>query len=1077
MKNILSFIIALAFSCGIASAQDRTITGRVADKNGEKPLKGATILADKTKIAATTGEDGMYSITIPAATTTLVISYVGYGSQTLSIGTRKVINASLTATGDLMNEVVVIGYGSVKKNSVTGAVSRYKNEKLDEVPVSRLDQALQGKIAGVQIQNVTSEAGSDPKIRIRGVNSVNAGANPLVVVDGHPVPDGLQYVNMADVETVDVLKDAASAAIYGSRGASGVILITTKSGKVDKTKFGVKLSSGFKTQYELYPMMTTSEYTNLLYYEGSLRAMDPQWDYRYTGQLPTAVVNTNLITTNEKAAYIIENTLLGGQGENWQEAALRNALVRNVQMNVSGGKKEVKYFISGAAQKDQGMMYHSEYDKYSIRGKVDLQLSKKMKATFNFNPTYIRRERPSTNFIDFVRFQSFLPVYHTAATAAFVAQTPQWSSIRAGDFAQARHFNNRAYSGYMPDGTLYNSGTTVLSPFNTNNNTPKSIMETRTIKTNDYRVTTSGDLTYTIIPGLEAKTLASVYAASLGTVDWTNRNSSKDGEINKGVFKDSTYIDLLSENTVNYTKQIKKHSINAVTGFTVQKTRIKSHQTTGLDFPSDNIKSLNTALQIDQANVNTYTLDYQEGLISFLGRVVYSYDSKYLFTASFRRDGSSKFGPGYRWGNFPAASAGWVVSQEKFMENVKFVNNLKLRGSYGVSGNNNIPPYQYLDLLYGANYPIGSGTGASNGGQSTASNAVLSNPTLTWERTFQFNAGIDASLFKNAVSFSLDVYNSKSDSLLLRQTSLGVTGFSQAWKNIGRVQNKGVEFEVTTNNFRKTNFKWTTTANIAHNKNKILDLSGEQFYLNYGERSETYRNLIGAPLIEFFGYKTDGVWLSVEQIKAATDAGLKSSLSGLFTPGGLKLVDVNGDNVIDEADRVSLGNPYPDFTWGVTNNITFKAVDLTFSFQGSQGGQLINGDINYNETRRYNKNYTENRWISPANPGDGKTPYSTVGFNPMFTDYVVEDASYYALREVVVGYTFPKTLAKTLHLSNVRAYFSAQNLYFHSAAGYRGINPEARLSSGPYNTALIDGYQRGGYPMPKTFLFGIDLNF
>lgn len=370
MKNILSLLIALVFGCGIAAAQDKTITGRVTDKTGNTPLKGATILADKTKIAATTDDNGNYSITVPQAATSLIISYVGYGPQTIAIGTKKVINTELTSTSDLMNEVVVIGYGSQKRSNVTGAVSKYKNEKLDEVAVSRLDQALQGKIAGVQIQNVSSEAGSDPKIQVRGISSVNAGASPLVVVDGHPVPDGLQFVNMADVESVDVLKDAASAAIYGSRGASGVILITTKAGKADRTKFGVKLSSGFKTQYELYPMMTTSEYTNLLYYEASLKAQDPSIP------VPTG---TAVLANNERAAYIVENTIMGGQGADWQQAALRNALVRNVQMNVSGGKKEVRYYVSAGAQKDQGMMLHSEYDKYSIRGKIDAQLSKKMK--------------------------------------------------------------------------------------------------------------------------------------------------------------------------------------------------------------------------------------------------------------------------------------------------------------------------------------------------------------------------------------------------------------------------------------------------------------------------------------------------------------------------------------------------------------------------------------------------------------------------------------------------------------------------------------------------------------------------
>jgi TonB-linked SusC/RagA family outer membrane protein len=1072
MKNLkcLFFVSLLAIS-GIVSAQNKTITGKVTNQATGEPLQGVSILADKKKGAVTTKEDGTYSITLTGTSSTLIFSSVGFAAQSVLIGDRTKIDIALVSTATSMNEVVVIGYGTQKKGNVTGAVSKYKNEKLDESPVSRLDQALQGKIAGVQIQNVSSEAGSDPKINVRGITSVNATTSPLVVVDGHPIADGLQFVNMADVESVEVLKDAASAAIYGSRGAGGVILITTKSGKAEKPKYSLKVSTGAKTQYELYPMMTTTEYTNMLYYEAALKSKDPSI---------TPPTGTAIIANNERAAYIVENTIMGGMATNWQEEALRNALVRNVQLSVSGGKKDVRYFLSGAYQKDEGMMYHSEYDKYSIRGKLDVDLTKKLKFTLNFNPSYIKRERPSVNFIDFVRFQSFLPVYHNAASTAFVTQASQWANIHEGDFAQARHFNGRIYSGMMPDGTMYTS-TAALDPFNTANNTPKSIMETRTITSNDYRVITSGDLTYTIIPGLDFKTLGSAFVGYSNAVDYAKRNSSKDGDINRGVFSDRLTIDLLSENTLTYTKQIKDHNITALVGFSAQKTTVKIEQTTGLDFPSDNTPALATALQIDQSKDATFDYKDQTGLLSGFARILYSYKSKYLLNASFRRDGSSFFGPNHKAGDFPAVSVGWIASQEKFMDKVKWVNNLKFRGSYGLSGNNRISQFAYLDLLYPSNYSFGSGTGTSTAGQSPSNpppslGSVLSDPALTWERTFQFNGGLDATLFNNFLTLSLDVYRSRTEELLLKQSALAITGYSQVWNNIGSMQNLGLEFEVTTNNFRKKNFRWSTTANISHNENKIRELAGEAYLLNQGERTELYRNMPGHPLVEFFGYKTDGVWLSQAQIDVARAAGLTSNLSNLFVPGGLKLVDVNNDNVIDEKDRVVTGNPYPDFIWGVTNNITFHNLDVSFSFQGSQGGQLVNGDPNYNETKRYNKNYNTNRWLSPMFPGDGKTPYSTVGFNWMLTDYVIEDASYYCLREVVVGYSF-KQLAKKAHLGNLRAYFSAQNLFFHSAAGYRGINTEGRYNTGPYNTALVDGYQRGSFPMPKTFLFGIDINF
>jgi TonB-linked SusC/RagA family outer membrane protein len=456
---------------------------------------------------------------------------------------------------------------------------------------------------------------------------------------------------------------------------------------------------------------------------------------------------------------------------------------------------------------------------------------------------------------------------------------------------------------------------------------------------------------------------------------------------------------------------------------------------------------------------------------------MYSYDNRYLLSASLRADGSSKFAPDHKWGQFPSVSVGWLASNETFMNKLSWMNNLKLRASYGVTGNNRIATdFGWLDLLYAANYPLGAGTGSSVSGQSP-SQVILANPDITWERTFQYNGGIDLAILNNTISFSVDVYQSKTDHLLLKQSTMAFTGVPQTWNNIGRLQNRGIEFEFTTNNIRKRDFKWSTSGNISYNKNKVLELGDEALILNQGERTELYLNKVGAPFIQFYGFRTDGVWLSQADITAAQAAGLTSNLSNVFVPGGLKLVDLNGDKKIDADDRTVIGSPNPDFIWGLTNNLTYKAFDLSFTFQGSQGGQLINGDANYNETKRYNSNYNKNRWLSPMFPGDGNTPYSTVGFNWMLTDYVVEDASYYCLREVILGYTLPQKVANLLHLTSLRAYFSGQNLYFRSADGYRGINTEARFTTGPYNTPAVDGYQRGGFPIPRTILFGIDVNF
>jgi TonB-linked SusC/RagA family outer membrane protein len=1077
MKKIVSLTLLLfaLFSTQLfAQSEKVTVKGLVMAQETNVPLAGASIVIKGAAKGISTDSMGAFKLTLDKGQI-ITIGFVGYESQDYTISKSQTIVAQLKSNAIVADEVVVIGYGTQKKSHLTGAIAKYKNDKMDETSVTRIDQALQGRIAGVAVQNVNPEAGGDPKITIRGVTSLNASNSPLVVVDGQPVPDGLAFVNMADVESVEVLKDAASAAIYGSRGSGGVIMITTKSGKAEKTKYSFKYSLGLKDPYKLYDIQTVSEYSRMLYDEAALRYADSAaYCVGFTTAQRTTFSNNkgNLITTAERAAYVIENTLTGAT--DWQDEALRTGVNKNVQLSAAGGSKSLKYFISGGYQRDEGMMQHSNFEKYNVRTRLDAQLSKRVKLSININPSYTKRERPSVNFTDFYRFLSYLPIYHTDATAAFVTQSASWPNVKAGDFAQARHFNGRVYSGLMPDGSNW-VNTVAQDPFATANNTPKSILETRTINSNEYRMQSSADLTVNILPGLDFKSQASGYINYSTSLDFAKRNSTQDGVVSQGIYVNRTNINLYSENTVTYNKKVKQHSFNAVAGFTAEKNSFKDEKLMGSDYIDDNITSLNGASLINKDS--SYNRIFKEGLLSYLGRISYSYANKYLLSASMRYDGSSKFATGNKWGSFPAVSAGWVITEEKFMNNkISWLNKLKLRASYGLTGNNRINDYGFVDLLYSGNYSFGNGTGSNSIGQVT-SPLLFANENITWERTRQANFGIDLTVFKNRLTLGVDVYSSTTEELLIQQSSMAFSGAAFKNNNNGSFRNNGIEVELNSVNIDNRNFKWNTSLNFSANKNHVLELGDEAFLLNQGERTELYLNKKGNPLIQYFGFKTDGVWLSQTDIDAAKAKGLTSALTNVFVPGGLKLVDLNGDNILDNNDRTSIGNPYPDFTWGITNSFNYKSFDLSFTFQGVQGGTLINGDVNYNESKRYNKVYNENRWISPNNPGDGKTPYSTIGFNWMLTDYCVEDASYYALREVLVGYKVPISIAKKIGLSSLRLYASAQNLFFHFPTGYRSLNPEARTNSAAYASPLIDGYQRGSFPTSRSFLFGIDINF
>lgn len=1052
------------------SSQQLSISGKVTDSSNE-PMAGVTVLVKGTSIGTITDINGNYSFAKILSNSLLQISFIGMKKVEIPVNNKSIINVQLDQETVGLDDVVVVAYGTQRKSHLTGSVSSLKADKLDEIPVARVDQALQGKIAGVQIQNVDPQAGEAPVIRVRGMGSVSADNAPLVVIDGVPTPDGLSMVSMGDVESVEVLKDAASAALYGSRAAGGVILVTTKSGNVDKPKYNFKMYTGVRNTLKLPDMISTDQYIAQLYKDAALRQQDPSVDGT------TATMVFNKITDNEKSSYLVLHNL-DNQPTNWlQEGLNSNGSSQSYQLSASGGNKNTKYFISANYINEQGVMKHSSFDKYTFRAKFDTKISKAVTIGVNFTPMYSRQEKPAVDLTDFMRFPSWLPIRHNTATAALTGKV-------AGDYAQPSDFNGITLSGVGYNNETWN--VVGVSPLSSGNQNPVSVSDRTRIFTDNYRLQSSMYISVDLLQGLQFKTSNSAYVSYKEYNEKEQTSASKAGNPNQLTRQTVFHTELLSENTLNYTKRIGEHEISALLGFTMQKTNDELNQIVATNFPDEQMLSFNLASQF---LLNTPSIPgitsfyYNEGLVSYLGRLNYTFKGKYLASLSLRSDGSTKFAEGHQWGTFPAGSIGWRISEEDFLKDFKLISNFKIRASYGLTGNNKIPQYSYMNSINTSNYAVGSSTGTLQAGMASNS-SFLGNPDITWEQTGEANYGIDLGLFNNRFNLSVEYYNSNTIQLLLQQPAMDISGHQTYWNNIGKVNNKGLEIELSTTNFSSKQFTWKTTANLSTNKNLLLNYGDKQKELNTGERSEVYAAIVGQPAIQFFGYKTNGVYTTFKEVadaKAMTDVNGNPFTYTKYAPilGGVKVVNTNGDNTINSDDRVVLGNPFPDFTWGITNTFTCMNFDLSFLIQGVQGGKIINGNAYYSEQLRLNTAYTTNHYVSPMFPGDGKTVYSitTAGADLMLTDYCLEDGSYAALRDLTLGYKIPKKIVKLVGLGEFRAYFSAQNLIYLMASNYRGINPEARIKTGNYTSPLIDGYQRGSYPLNKTFTVGIDITF
>ena len=1014
-----SALFAMLFMCIAAFAQDSvTIKGAVVDAEYSMPLPNVNVIIVGTSTGASTDFDGNYQIQAKKGDV-IQFSYIGYTAKTVIVGAQTTVNVALGVDANTLEEVVIVGYGTQKKSHLTGSISKVTNEDLDQIAVSRVDDALVGQVSGVNIAATQGEAGSAPTIRIRGTGSVSGSSDPLIVVDGLVVDnDYLGSLNMNDVASFEVLKDAASAAIYGSRGGNGVIMITTKEGKSGKTKFTYNTLTGFKE---------------------ARQSEDYYFSVAETAAAELAATGTLSDRTKYKQLIGIDN--------DWQNIIFDGGVITTHSFSARGGDDKTKFSTSLGYIHDEGVLLTDEVKNYSYKLRLDTKLTDKLSMGINLNPSFNDKRRFDGSTHDILRQTSWLPVYHDANTIRFVDRGT-YPDVQVGDYATQRHFDNY---------DLYGDGSTLVDISNTSNTNPAAKVLER--QRNEYKLKLRASLygKYDFNDNLSFKsTIGGDYQNTVRERDQgplASRNGESAVQYDEEVLNVSR---LVSDNFLSYNKGFGNHDVSAVLGASseLQKGEYKATRLTG--YNSELEGTLGGTTTVGAGN----QFEYKQALFSYFLRVNYAYDDKYLASISLRRDGSSVFGEDNKYGTFPAASVGWNISKEDFLSESEVINNLKFRVSYGVTGNNalRIASNSVLDNNALINYypSLSLASNFSYAGDSAISAINIANPDLKWERSVEINPGIDFGLFNNRITGSVDVYKRTSDQLLLSNPISNTTGFSEALVNIGKVENRGIELELRTKNVNTQDFKWTSTMLASRNKNELIDFadSNGQILNVDSKRAAEWINQVGQPISSFYGWVVE------------SDIPLEYISNPYHPIGGeaqdVYVKDLNGDGVIDDDDKTKLGDPYPDIVWSFTNDFQFGDVDLSFMFQGSHGAEVRNMGDQY----LFNHFNSSQDFIS-------STPNQQFIKEKIFTDDIIQDASYVALRTVSIGYNFTdKLLDKTL-FSKARVYATGQNLLYVTASDYTGFNPESVDDT----SATTYGYQRGGSPIQRTISVGLNLEF
>ncbi len=1022
--------------------QGKKVSGKVTDQTGAS-LPGVSIVIKGTTTGVISDNDGKFILSNVPQNSTLQFSFVGMKMQEIIVGNQTNVNVVLADESIGIEEIVAIGYGTIKRSSVTAAITSIASKDIKDMPTSNAATALQGKLPGVVVQQTSGNPGNTPSIKVRGFGSISAGTSPLIVVDGNIVsPTVFATLTASEIESIDVLKDASSTAIYGSRGSNGVIMVTTKRGKSGKTSFNLDVYTGFQQVTKKVGVLNSQQFaefskeaTNNAYVErvAGAKATDPNSirpqpseRMRYPQGDLFAWFNFD---DAAKVAALPTN--------DFQSEIFRSAPIRNYQLTTTGGNDKIRFLVSGGYMKQDGIVDKSTLDRYTFRTNIDVNVTSKFKIGLDINPSYRSQENVSTDG-------------HWASNGvinAALAAIPM-APIYSADGSQWSSQQELAAPYGLP------GVTNALANIRENNDQSKML----SLLGNAYAE-------YQFLPSLKYRMSGNMSFNDI------RRNTYRTSRmpLNQllppnqaiGGFNSSMDISYLFNQTLSFNHTINGvHNFEALLGMEATKYYYENSSAGAINFPNDVVQTLNYGTVNSGSSFKT-----ENSVVSYFGRLNYDYMGKYLINASVRRDGSSMFGPDNRWGTFPAASFGWRVTKESFMENLKFISETKIRASYGLAGNNSFSSnYPYVGLLKPDNYVLGNQL--SNGlGAST-----LANTLLGWEKSRQTDLGIDLGFFNNRIYFIADYYRRLTTDLLLNVNVPTLTGFSSTVKNIGEMENKGWEFSLSTRNLTGQ-FTWNTNVNVSFNRNKVIALgpTGDPIRSGSGV-GETNITVIGEPIGNFYGYKQIGIF----QNQAELDAYPHWADS---RPGDVKYQDVNGDKKIDANDRTLIGNNQPKFIYGFTNTFSYKGFELNVVFNGVQGGKILNLSRRFFENLEGGQNNLTtvlNRWRSADQPGDGIVPRAnsrTTGQNNAISSRWVEDGSFLRIQNITLGYKIPQMFLEKVKIQSARIYLSAQNPVTWSK--YLGYNPEV---SG-YEGALTGGVDYGSYPLANTFIIGLNLGF
>tara|TARA_R110001632_G_scaffold105447_1_gene214855 strand:+ start:5187 stop:8210 length:3024 start_codon:yes stop_codon:yes gene_type:complete len=1005
-KNLI--ILLFSIICFQSIIAQKSVSGKVVDTDGEV-LPGVTILIKDTNIGEITDFNGKYTLKITQEECTLVFSYLGMKTKEVKYNGQLILNVTLEEEVNRLNEIVVIGYGTVKKRDVTGSLSSIKDSVIKVSKTPNLFDAIQGRIAGVNIVSSSGEPGASVNFNVRGSNSVFSAGSPLFIIDGVQLDisenevassgvgssatmDPLATINPQDIQSIEVLKDAAATAIYGSRGANGVIIITTKDGGKGSLTFEYTGSIGFSDAANTIDVISPEEY--LLYRE--LR--DPGNSFTNVNGAPRDFSNI--------------------QSKNWQDEALRTAVVNNHFITARGGGEKTTYSASLGVIDQQGLIIENDYNRYNFRIKANHQQSEKLKFGFTLNTSFTELNGVANSGSGGDEFNGVVQ---------FLVISNPWELL---DLTQEEETSQD-----------------FLSPLSLIEEGEKKIRFNRTIGSffGEYKITDHLKVKSLIGANFSGSKLQEFHSSdSRFGWRWNGRAYIRQVE---------TYSYNFS-NTIQYTKRFKGgHFINALGGFEVAKYNRESFFIDIIDFE-------NQALGVNDISIGAVFKDYGSerfisNRMSYFSRFNYNLKGKYLFTASFRADGSDRFGENNRWGYFPGAAFAWRANREDFLKDIPQINDLKLRVSYGQTGNERIPPFSFAARLDNAFYVSNNGL---NFGVAPGS---LENPNLKWETTTQFNIGLDLGLFKDRINITVDYYNKLTEDMLINAPIPAQSGFNSQWKNLGAIENKGIEFSISSLNIDNQNFKWRTDFNISRNINTVKNLGDVEFIptlIPSGWITNPGRIIVGQPIGLMYGFVFDGI-----HQEGNTEGAV---------PGTMKYRDLNGDNIIDEEnDRTVIGDSNPKHIGGFNNTFTYKNFNLSIFWQWSYGNEVFNAarlrTNGFQPFMNITRDYYENAW-TPENQSNTAPAFGNI--EPVASSYFVEDASFLRLKTINFSYDFPKKIFKNSQISGLRFFLSANNLL--TFTNYSGFDPE--VSS---NNPLIRGFERFSYPRARTIIMGATLNF